>query len=585
MQIMKYKKISMVKVTDFKKLSEIKTSNYKKLPIKKKLLFAFMIIAILTVICGGLGLAFLQKTNSDYKYALNNYGFSQGIIGNIGMEVQNSKSIIRDIIILEDTKELKDSKDELDTCIMKIQELLTEVEQLNVYKEEKELFNKVSYDVAQYQVVKVEVINLSMAKKNDEALSLLREKGTPLMNEITNDISALMKKNISTGNEVINKLKMMQIVASVIIVLSIIVAFIFTIFSAIYLSNIIGNPIKEIAKVAEKISRGELDVSIDIVSEDEIGELANSFSSMIISLRSYIYEISDILGNISKGNINVTTKVEYKGDFIEVKNSLNTILNSLNEVFNELNKSSKQVSSESEHVASTAQVLSQGATEQASVVEELSASMEEISEKIENNAKSANNTNEIANKLANDIEESTNKMKEMVNAIDDIEKASKDINNIINTIDSIASQTNLLALNAAIEAARAGDAGRGFTVVAEEVRKLSNQSAQAAKQTTILIKMCIQAVMKGRVLANNTESNLFEVANNVNKTTSLINDIAFASQEQAQAIKEINSGIIQISEVVQSNSAVAEESAAASEELTSQVEVLNTMISRFNLRN
>lgn len=563
----------------------MKLMKYNKLSIQKKLLTSFMMIAILTVICGGLGLAFLQKTNSDYKYALNNYGFSQGVIGNLGMEVQNSKSIIRDIIILKDNKELKDAKDELDTCITKIQELITEVEKFNTSEDDKTLFNKISYDIAQYQVVKVEVINLSMAKKNDEALSLLREKGTPLMNEITDDISELMKKNISTGNEVINKLKVLQIIASSIIILSIVIACVFTVLLAIYLSKIIGNPIKEIAKVAEKISKGELDVSIDITSEDEIGELANSFSIMITSLRSYIYEISDILGNISKGNINITTKVEYKGDFVEVKNSLDSILNSLNEVFNELNESSKQVNGGSEQVASTAQVLSQGATEQASVVQELSASMEEISEKIERNAKSASNTNEIANKLANDVEESTNKMKEMVNAINDIEKASKDINNIIDTIDDIAAQTDLLALNAAIEAARAGDAGKGFAVVAEEVRKLSSQSAEAAKQTTTLIKICIQAVTKGRVLANNTASNLFEVANNVKKTTNLIKDIAFESDEQAQAINQINSGITQISDVVQSNSAIAEESAAASEELTTQVEILNKMIGKFRLRS
>ena len=234
-----------------------------------------MMIAILTVICGGLGLVFLQKTNSDYEYALKNYGFLQGVIGNLGMEVQYSKSIIRDIIILKDINQVTEAKNELDTCITKIQEMVTDIEKANESKNDKTLFKKISYDIAQYEVVKTEVINLSMAKKNDEALSVLREKGTPLMNQITDDVSALMNESINMGNEVVSKLKMIQIIASSIITLSIIIAFVFTVISAMYLSKIIGNPIKEIAKVAEKISKGKLDVSIDITSEDEIGELAN----------------------------------------------------------------------------------------------------------------------------------------------------------------------------------------------------------------------------------------------------------------------------------------------------------------------
>ena len=563
----------------------MKLMKYNKLPIQKKLLTSFMMIAILTVICGGLGLVFLQKTNSDYEYALKNYGFSQGVIGNLGMEVQNSKSIIRDVIMLKDVSQATEAKNELDTSISKIQEMITELEKANESKTDKTLSNKISYDVAQYQVVKTEVINLSMAKKNDEALNFLREKGTPLMNQITEDVSELMNESITMGNEVVSRLKMLQIISSAIIVVAIIGACVFTVLSAFHLAKIIGNPIKEISKLAEKIAQGNLEVSIDINSEDEIGELANSFSIMIASLRSYIYEISDILGSISNGNINVSTKVEYKGDFIALKNSMDTILNSLNEVFYELDDSSNQVNIGAEQVASTSQVLSEGAAEQASVVEKLSASIEEINGKIERNAKSASNTNEIAHKLTLDVEESTSQMKEMINAINDIEKASKDISNIIVKIDEIASQTDLLALNAAIEAARAGEAGKGFSVVADEVRKLSSQSAEAAKETNQLIKLSIQAVAQGRLIADNTASKLFVVANNVNETTNLIEDIASATKEQAQAIKQINDGIIQISDVVQSNSAIAEESAAASEELTAQVESLNIMIGKFNLRN
>jgi methyl-accepting chemotaxis protein len=424
-----------------------------------------------------------------------------------------------------------------------------------------------------------------MAKKTDEALNVLRESGTPLMKQITDDVSALMNESITKGNDVVSSLKMLQVIASSIIVLAIIGACVFTVTSAVHLAKMIGNPINEISKLAKKIAGGDLNVSININSQDEIGELADSFSIMVNNLRSYIYEISEVLGNISKGNINIGTKVEYKGDFVEVENSLNAILISLNEVFKELSDSSNQVNTGAEQVAGTAQVLSEGAAEQAGVVQELSASMEEINRKIERNAKNADNTNEIAHRLLEDVNESTNEMKEMVIAIDNIEKASKDISNIIVKIDEIAGQTDLLALNAAIEAARAGEAGRGFSVVAEEVRKLSSQSAEAAKETAKLIKLSIQAVAKGRVIADNTAEKLFFVASNVNETTNLIGDIALATGEQAHAIKQIKDGIQQISEVVQSNSAIAEESAAASEELTVQVESLNSMIGKFKLKD
>ena len=575
-----------MKFAAYKKMKlNIESRDFKKLPIKKKLLISYMAMAILTVICGGLGLIFLQKTNSDYEYALKNYGFSQGVIGNLGMEVQNSKSIIRDIIMLKDSNQLTEARNELDTSISKIQQIISDLEKNYESKGDKALFKKISYDIAQYEVVKIEVINLSMAKKNDEALSVLREKGTPLMDLITEDVSALMKESITMGNEVVSRLKTLQIIASSIITLAIIVACVFTILSAVYLANIIGNPIKEISKLAERIAEGDLNTSVDIKAEDEIGELANSFSIMSTNLRSYIYEISDILGNISKGNININTKVEYKGDFAQIENSLNTILASLNEVFYELNDSSNQVNTGAEQVAGTAQVLSEGAAEQTSVVQELSASMEEINGKIERNAKNTENTNEIAHKLAQDIEECTNQMNEMVSSIDHIEKSSKDISNIIVKIDKIAAQTDLLALNAAIEAARAGEAGRGFSVVAEEVRKLSSQSAEAAKETAKLIKLSIQAVAKSRLIADNTAEKLFFVANNVNETTNLIDDIAAATGEQSNAIKQIKDGILQISEVVQSNSAIAEESAAASEELTVQVENLNSMIGKFKLKS
>ncbi|WP_252249853.1 methyl-accepting chemotaxis protein [Clostridium sp. ZBS13] len=558
--------------------------NIKDMPIYKKLLVSFIGIAIISIISGSIGLGFLIKTNKDYQYALTNYGFSQGDIGKLGIEIQKSRAIVRDVIFLENKDELIESQNLLDECEKKIDELLKVIENTSTTDTEKEIFNNLKDSSEQYNKIRKKVVKLGLENKNQEALDLFREEGKPIMENITGLTDELLKTNIIDCNNVSNKLKVLSCIAIVVIISCIIISFIFTIVLAKYISKMIGNPIKDMLKIADEISQGNLDVSIESNSKDEVGELAEAFSKMVRALKAYIDDIENVLGNISNGNLNVETEVDYKGNFIEIKNSLYNILQSLNEVFSEIREASNQVTGGSEQVSTTAQVLSEGATNQASAVEELSASMQEINEKVKSSAKNADNTNDIVIKLLEDVQKSNNEMKNMLTAMDEIEKSSNDINNIIKAIDDIAAQTNLLALNAAIEAARAGEAGKGFAVVAEEVRQLANQSAQASKQTSELIEESINNVVTGKNLADNTAENLSKVVINVNKVTELVCDIASSSEEQAQAIDQVNSGVNQISDVIQSNSAISEESAAASEELTAQAETLNIMIERFKLR-
>ncbi|NFN17379.1 methyl-accepting chemotaxis protein [Clostridium botulinum] len=558
--------------------------NIKDMPIYKKLLVSFIGIAIISIVSGSIGLGFLIKTNKDYQYALTNYGFSQGDIGKLGIEIQKSRAIVRDIIFLANKDELIESQNLLDECEKKIHELLEVIENTSTTDSEKEIFNNLKDSSEQYDKVRKKVVKLGLENKNQEALDLFREEGKPIMEKITGLTDELLKTNISDCNNVSNKLQVLSCIAVVVIISCIIISFVLTIVLAKYISKMIGNPITDMVKIADEISQGNLDVSIESNSKDEVGALAEAFSKMVRALRAYIYDIENVLGNISNGNLNVETEVDYKGNFIEIKNSLYNILQSLNEVFGEIKEASNQVTGGSEQVSTTAQVLSEGATNQASAVEELSASMQEINEKVKSSAKNADNTNEIVIKLLEDVQKSNNEMKNMLTAMDEIEKSSNDINNIIKAIDDIAAQTNLLALNAAIEAARAGEAGKGFAVVAEEVRELANQSAQASKKTAELIQESINNVVTGKNLADNTAENLSKVVINVNKVTELVCDIASSSEEQAEAIDQVNSGVNQISDVIQSNSAISEESAAASEELTAQAETLNTMIERFKLR-
>lgn len=556
----------------------------KDLPLRKKLFKSFIVIAIIGSLASIINLAFLEIITFKYNEAINNYGFSQGEVGKLGIKIENSYSIVRDVVMAEDenfddTRKMN-VKDSVDEYSEEFKQLLISIEKTNATELEREEFDKIKNDINEYEPIIDRVLELGLEKKNKQASQIMKNQASPIVEILTVDISELLQIKIDNCNNLVKKLKILKIISIMIILISIGITFGLAIFLAKYISNLISEPIEKMNKIAKQMAEGNLEVEIDVTSKDEIGELANSFSAMLVTLKAYITEIANILGFVSKGNLNVFTKEEYKGNFIEIKNSLHNIIVSLNEVFSEIKQATNQVTGSAEQATSMSQVLSEGTIEQASSIQELSASMVEINEKVQSTAKNANDTKSITINLVENIEKSNKQMYEMLQSMSEIEKASKDIKNIIKTINDISEKTNLLALNAAIEAARAGDAGKGFSVVADEIRNLANQSTNAAKQTSEIIEDSIKVVNIGKVLASNTAKALLAVVESVNKATEHVSKIASASEEQAYSIRKVNDGILQITDVVQSTSSIAEQSAAASEELATQAVILDEMIKK-----
>ncbi len=378
------------------------------------------------------------------------------------------------------------------------------------------------------------------------------------------------------------------------IIITIILAILFTVaafFVAIKFSNKIGNPLKECSERLKKLAEGDLNSEIPVIDEDnEIGLVADATSKIVTDFREMINTLTNILNEVSNGNLDVNVDDDRLGDlfvndFEPMLIAVNKITDSLNSTLTQINVSGEQVAIGSSQVAEGAQVLSQGATEQASSIQELSATINEVSEQIKQTAENAARAKEISIKSSIATDKEKKQMQEMIAAMDEIRNTSNEIESIIKNIDGIAFQTNILALNAAVEAARAGEAGKGFAVVADEVRNLAAKSAQSAKDTAELIERSIIAIENGTVILSETAESLEEVVNGAQKSAEVIQEIADASNEQAQHINQVNIGVEQISLVVQTNSATAEESAAASEELSSQAHMLKQLIGKFNLKD
>ena len=243
-----------------------------------------------------------------------------------------------------------------------------------------------------------------------------------------------------------------------------------------------------------------------------------------------------------------------------------------------LNTAATQVTLVAGQMASTGQALASGSSQQAASIENASASLEEITSMSRQSASSAGKANDLMQTTGQVVEQARHSMSGVTDSMTAIDTASQETSRIIKTIDEIAFQTNLLALNAAVEAARAGEAGAGFAVVADEVRNLSLRAAEAADNTGNLIQTTVERVIDGSQQVNQTSRGFDQVSDKAAKVLHLVGEIAGASHEQAQGIKQVTETVTEMNKITQQNAANAEESASMAEELSAQAEEMRALV-------
>ena len=572
---------------------------FKNMKIKMKLLMAFLIVIALTIVVAFVGIMGITSSGDTYNslidYTIERYNcyaeanfqlmtarrdFSY-ILGLAGREDlinerldSGVQAIELFIAALEDAKSnmLRDPNVEETSRTARIGDIDGMIDNIRVFRDDGFIpFGRLMMDENVSQEVALEEIG----------------KGTAMASPIVAMILELKDTNLQTVRSEADSAQSLESGMLMLLIAIAVVAAILAFVLAMYVAGVISKPLIPLDNFMKKAGgTGDITLTpeyIEVIDKysnynDETGHTIKACTEFV----KHVTDVSSAMEEVAGGNLTIELKSLSDNDVMG--NSLSKMVTNLNRMFSEILTSSNQVSVGSKQVADGAQSLAQGSTQQAASIQQLSSSISEISNKTKANAEMATRAANLAETIKGNAETGSSQMEEMIGAVGEINDASQSISKVIKTIDDIAFQTNILALNAAVEAARAGQHGKGFAVVAEEVRNLAAKSAEAAKETGVLIENSIEKANLGVRIAGETASSLAEIVSGINESDILISEIAKSSEEQALGINQINIGIDQVAQVVQQNSATAEESAAASEEMNSQSAVLQQLIAQFKIR-
>lgn len=401
------------------------------------------------------------------------------------------------------------------------------------------------------------------------------------INAITDDAISTIQTRMERKK---NILAFIEIVAALCFLVSFLVLVNQILYTTKYASKELLQPIINVSDQMTQLAAGDLHSEFHMQKDDsEVGRMVEAICYMKSSLTNIIGEITSILDQMGQGNYQVTIRQEYVGDYQLIRDAFNRITDEMKQTVTTIQEASGEINCGAGQLADAADNLATACTSQAGQVSVVAEHINELNTIIASNKKDAEEAVKISNLSASTLTAGNAKMEELKDAIQEISSCSEKISSIIGAIEDIATETNLLALNAAIEAARAGEAGKGFAVVAEQVKKLAEESSQAAGKTTQLIETTIAAVQNGTTIADEAAANMEDVVMSSTEVGERIQKIVEQFAREENSIGRINDNIAEIAGIVDNNSATSEETAAISEEQKSQAEAMVELIGRFKI--